>query len=83
MNLKNTSNIIAWIFIILGVIFVLWKIIGGSPSEFNILIVLVSGILFKMISIGDDVSSLKVKVKNIENKFNALATDFKEHVKNK
>ena len=36
-------------------------------------------ILFKMISISNNISSLKEKVRNIDRKFSALALDFKEH----
>ena len=43
----------------------------------------VSGMLFKIMNIGNDVSSLKEKVNNIENKFNSLAKDFKDHIKHK
>ena len=83
MNIDKITNIIGWVLIIIGVVFIIWKLLGGSPTEFNILIALVSGMLFKMMSIGGDVSSLKEKVKNIENKFNSLAFDFKDHIKHK
>jgi len=65
MKANNITNIIAWALIILGIIFIFWKLFGGSPTEFSILITLISGILFK----------------NIDNKFNALASDFKTHIK--
>jgi len=32
-------------------------------------------------NIGNDLSGLKEKVRNIDEKFNALASDFKEHIK--
>ncbi len=50
MKVNNLANLIAWILIILGVIFILWKLIGGSPTEFSILITLISGILFKIMA---------------------------------
>ena len=81
MNANNMANIIAWALIILGIIFILWKLFGGSPTEFSILITLISGILFKIMALGNDLSALKEKVKNIDNKFNALASDFKTHIK--
>ncbi len=83
MNINKLVNIVSWILIILGVIFVIWKVLGGSPTESTILITLVSGMLFKIMNIGNDVSSLKEKVNNIENKFNSLASDFKNHIKHK
>jgi len=81
MKADNIANIIAWALIILGIIFILWKLFGGSPTEFSILITLISGILFKIMALGSDLSALKEKVRNINNKFNALASDFKAHIK--
>lgn len=83
MKVNNLANLIAWILIILGVIFIFWKLIGGSPTEFSILITLISGILFKIMAFSNDLSTLKERVKNIDGKFNALASDFKDHIKNK
>lgn len=81
MKISDVFNIIAWVLIILAVVFIIWKLIGGSPTEFSILIALVTGILFKMMGMSSDLSALKEKVKNIDNKFNALASDFKAHLK--
>ena len=83
MNVNKLINLISWILIVLGVIFIVWKVLGGSPTESTIIITLVSGMLFKIMNIGNDISSLKEKVNNIENKFNSLATDFKNHIKHK
>jgi len=81
MNLSGAVDIVAWMLIILGIIFIFWKLIGGSPTEFNILLILLSGMLFKMMSLGNDIAGLKERAKNSERKFAALASDFKEHVK--
>jgi hypothetical protein len=81
MKANNLANLIAWTLIILGVVFILWKLIGGSPTEFSILITLISGILFKIMAFSSDLLTVKKKVKNIDFKFNALAHDFKEHVR--
>lgn len=81
MKADNIANIIAWALIILGITFILWKFFGGSPTEFSILITLISGILFKIMALGSDLSALKEKVKSIDSKFNALASDFKAHIK--
>lgn len=83
MKASDMINIIAWLFIILAVFFIIWKIIGGSPTELSILIALITGVLFKMMGISSDLSALKEKVRNIDNKFSALASDFKAHVNHK
>ena len=33
MNANNMANIIAWALIILGIIFILWKLFGGSQQN--------------------------------------------------
>lgn len=83
MKTSDVFNIVAWVLIILAVVFVIWKLIGGSPTEFSVLIALVTGVLFKTMSMSSDLSALKERVKNIDNKFAALASDFKTHIKHK
>lgn len=68
MKASDFINIIAWLSIILAIVFIIWKIIGGSPTELSILIALVTGVLFKMMGISSDLSALKEKVRNIDNK---------------
>lgn len=76
MNKNQILNIIAWILIITGVILLIWKIFGSSPSGETILIALVTGLLFKVMIIGNDITKLKIG-------FKFLARDFKEHIKQK
>ena len=76
MNKNKILNIIAWIFIILGVILLIWRIFGSSPSADAVVIILLVGLLFKVRIIGEDLSKLKVG-------FKFLARDFKQHIKRK
>ncbi|MBI2523576.1 hypothetical protein HYW19_04235 [Candidatus Woesearchaeota archaeon] len=76
MNKTQLFNIAAWTFIVIGVILLIWKIFGNSPAEFNILTALVTGLLFKVMAISNDLTELKVSFKH-------LALDFKEHTGNK
>jgi len=73
MNLAKLINAVSWILIVLGVIFILWKVFGGSPTESTILITLVSGILFKIMNISNDLSGLKEKVNNLESKLSSFS----------
>lgn len=82
-NNFNHNNLVSWVLIVLAVIFIIWKLIGGSPTEFSILIALVTSILFKVMSISNDLSALKETVKNLDNKFGDLASDFKVHIKHR
>jgi hypothetical protein len=83
MKTSDIFNVIAWTLIILAVIFIVWKLIGGSPTEFSILTALVTGVLFKVMSVSNDTSALKEKVKNLDSKFGALASDFKTHIRHR
>jgi len=76
MNKTQLFNIAAWVFIIIGVILLIWRTFGNSPAEFNILTALVIGILFKVMAISNDLTELRTS-------FKYLSFDFKEHVNNK
>jgi len=80
---QNITNIISWILLALGIIFLLWKIIGGSPTEFSIIMTFLTGIIFNLMSVNSKVSRIEEKTNNLENKFNSLAKDFKEHIKHR
>lgn len=83
MNKTQLLNIIAWIFIIIGMILLIWRVFGSSPSEYNVLIALTIGLLFKVMAIDSSLSSLRTDHNNLKRSFIALATDFKEHIKHK
>ncbi len=76
MNKTKLLNIIAWIFIVIGIILLIWRIFGGSPAEYNVLTALTIGLLFKVMAIGNDVTKLKIS-------FRYLVGDFKDHIKHK
>ncbi|MBI2507902.1 hypothetical protein HYV89_03015 [Candidatus Woesearchaeota archaeon] len=80
---QNITNIISWVLLALGIIFLLWKIIGGSPTEFSIIMTFLAGIIFNLMSVNSKVSRTEEKAGNLENKFNSLAKDFKEHIKHR
>ena len=80
---QNIANIISWILLLLGVIFLVWKILGGSPTEFSIIMTFQAGIIFNLMSVNNKVSRLEEKTNNIDSKFNSLSKDFKEHIKHK
>ena len=72
----NIKDILFWIFLIFGLILLLWNIFGKSPTEFVALVALIFTVLLKTWSISDR------QIKH-EMRFRALAKDFKEHVKHK
>jgi len=78
------QDIILVIFFISAVIFVVWYIIGGSPTFEQAILILILGLV---ISNTVNINGLKIKlnsyIKNNNEKFNALALDFKKHVAHK
>jgi len=72
----DIRDILFWIFLILGVILLVWNVFGNSPSEFIALVAIMFTILLKVWKISDN----QIK---LETRFNALAKDFKEYIKHK
>ena len=72
----DIKDILFWLFLIIGIILLIWSVFGNSPTEFIALVTLMFTLLLKTWSISDR------QIKS-EMKFNALARDFKEHIKHK
>ncbi len=70
----DIRDVLFWIFLLLSIILVLWAIFGNSPTEFIAIITLIFTLLLKIWSISD-------RLIRQEMRFNALARDFKEHIK--
>jgi len=68
------KEILFWIFLIIGVILLIWVVFGNSPTEFIALVTLIFAVLLKVWSVSDRQIKLEMK-------FNSLAKDFKEHIK--
>ncbi len=63
MKRKQILEILFWIFLILLVILILWKIFGNSPSDLSIIITGMLTLLLKMWSISDELKDFKYKTK--------------------
>lgn len=72
----DVKDVLFWIFLVLGIIFLLWNVFGNSATEFIALVTLVFTVLLKTWTISDRQIKLEMR-------FNALAADFKEHIKHK
>ncbi len=72
----DIKEILFWIFLVLGVIFLLWTVFGNGVTEFVALVTLIFTVLLKTWSVSDRQIKLEMR-------FNALASDFKEHIKHK
>ncbi len=60
MIIKNQAlNVLAWISLAVGIIFLLWYIFGNSPTEIYFLLPFVFTLLFKFGAVSNDIAYLK------------------------
>ena len=79
----DIRDVLFWIFLILGMILLVWNVFGNSPSEFIALVALIFTVLLKMSSMAERQIKNEIGLRNLGNSFIKLARDFKEHVKHK
>jgi len=68
----NIKNLLFWIFLIIGLVLLIWGIFGNSPTEFVTLVTLIFAVLLKVWSVSDRQIKLEMRFKN-------LARDFVKH----
>ena len=76
----NARDLLFWFLFGLGIIIVLWLFIGNTPTIEQALLVL---ILTMVVKNSIDIEGVKTGTYHFQKKFDALATDFKEHIKHK
>ena len=74
------QDIMIWILFIISIIVILWYFFGNSPTIEQALLVLIISFLF---IINTKISQIGTSLKYLDKRFNALAKDFKEHIKHK
>jgi len=72
---KQILNILFWILLIIGVILILWRIFGDSPTDLSIILTFTLMLMFKMLAIGDELKEFKQEVRL---SFNKVKTDFEK-----
>jgi len=86
----DVRDILFWIFLILGVVLLVWNVFGNSPTEFIALVAIMFTILLKIWPVSDRQlkSDMRFKVlardfKLLSQDFKSLSQDFKQHTKHK
>lgn len=64
MEKRKILDILFWVFLIIGVILLLWRIFGNSPSELAVIMPFVLMLMFKMWSISDGLKDFRYEVRN-------------------
>ena len=76
---KDIFNILFWIFLIIGIILLLWRIFGNSPTDLAVILPFILMLLFKMWAMSDSLNDFKHEVRM---SFHKVKTDF-DNVENK
>lgn len=63
MKRKDILNILFWIFLIIGIILLLWYIFGNSPTELAITMTFLLMSMFKMWAISDEIKDFKHEIR--------------------
>ena len=74
------EEIIFWVLFSMGILVVIWYILGQSPTIDQALLILILAMVIKN---SISIKGLKSDFKHSETKFKALASDFKAHIKHK
>ncbi len=75
MKRSEILNILFWIFLIIGIILLIWYIFGNSPTELAITLTFILTLMFKMWTVSDEIKDLKHEVRM---SFVKVKTDFDE-----
>lgn len=63
MNKRLILDILFWILLIVGIILVIWRIFGNSPTDLSIIVTFILMLMFKMWSMSDELKEFKYHVK--------------------
>ena len=76
----EVRDILFWIFFALSIVVVIWLIVGDTPTFEQAILVLILTLVIKN---SVNIKGFNSDFRNLQKKFGALATDFKEHLKHK
>lgn len=75
----NFKSMLAWIFLLVAVVLVLWLIFGDSPTELTVFSVVAGFVLVKMWDMGERQTELEMRTKkgfyNIKKDVGLMKTD--------
>ena len=75
---KEVFSILFWVFLIVTIILILWKILGDSPTDLSIMISIMIMLLFKMWAVSDDLIEFKHEVRMSFHKVKVDISDIKK-----
>ena len=63
MKRKDILNALFWILLVIGIILVLWRIFGNSPSDLEIILTFILMLMFKLFALGGELKDFKHEVR--------------------
>jgi len=60
---RKILNALFWIFLIISIVLILWRIFGDSPSEISIIVSIAFMMMFKMWDMSDSLRDFKYDIK--------------------
>lgn len=79
MNRNTILNALAWISLIVAIIFVFWYIFGNSPTEWYLFLPIVFTILFKLVTLSSDLAYFKGDYHNFKENIKESFQRTREH----
>ncbi len=64
MKTRQILNILFWIFLIIGIIMIIWRIFGNSPTDLMIITPFILMSIIKTWSVSDELKEFKYEVKS-------------------
>ncbi len=77
----DIKDILFWIFLIFGMVLLIWNVFGNSPTEFIALVAIIFTVLLKVWKVSDRQIKSEVKFNFLANDFRKLSLDFKEYIR--
>ncbi|MBU0760360.1 MAG: hypothetical protein KJ600_03020 [Nanoarchaeota archaeon] len=82
MKRKEILNALFWVFLIISIILIVWKIFADGVTELSIVIVLFLTLMFKLWTLSDETKEFKYEFKRfkheVKTSFAKVRTDFSE-----
>ncbi len=74
--MKDIRDILFWVFMLIALILIVWRVFGENPCDFYILLTVLVALIMK-------ISRLEGKFRMFEKSFRNLAKDFKVYINKK
>ena len=79
MNKGKLFDVLAWISLVVGIIFLIWYIFGNSPAELYLFLPFIFTVLFKLGTLSNDLAYFKGDYRGFKENVKESFQRIKEH----